>query len=82
MPFSTVGKGLAESPIMVLQETVPAPDSAGNDELKEEKSLSSNGRLVLHTQFAHTSHLYLSPRGWPGLSSLNLSPDSRDSWLF
>ena len=37
-------EGLEESSVMVLQETVAVPDSAGTDELMEEEIMSSNGR--------------------------------------
>jgi len=39
--LSVVGEWSEESPVMVLQETVSIPNSAGTDEQNEEKSLCS-----------------------------------------
>ena len=43
--LSAVGEGLEESLMMVLQETVLVPDSAGTEEQKEEESLSFSGKV-------------------------------------
>jgi len=40
-----VGKGLVESPIMVLQEIVSVSNSTRTYEQKEEESLSFNGKV-------------------------------------
>jgi len=40
-----VGESLEESPVMILQETVPVPDSAETDEQKEKGILSSIGKV-------------------------------------
>ena len=38
-----MGEGLKESRVMVLQEVVPAPDSAGAEGKKREENLSAVG---------------------------------------
>ena len=44
-PF-VAGEGVRESPVMVLQETIAVPDSAGTDEQKEKGKLSFNGKII------------------------------------
>jgi len=56
-----VGKGLEESPMIVLQETVSVPYSAGTDEQKEEESLSSIRKVHLAPPF----HPYQLPVPYP-----------------
>ena len=41
--ISAIGEGLEESPVMVLQEVVPAPDFVGIERKKKEENLSSPG---------------------------------------
>ena len=43
--ISTIGKGLEETPMRVLQEVTPVPDSAGTEGKKKEENLSFVGDL-------------------------------------